>query len=130
MSSAALYGRFRGGSKYGAKPVVADGVRFDSAAERERWEQLKILQRAGRISGLERQIAFPFRINRELMFTYYADFRYLDAETGRTVVEDVKGVATPVYKIKKKIIEASYRIEIVEIRKGNARRVARRRKTP
>ena len=64
------------------------------------------------------------------MFTYYADFRYLDAETGRTVVEDVKGVATPVYKIKKKIIEASYRIEIVEIRKGNARRVARRRKTP
>jgi hypothetical protein len=48
------------------------------------------------------------------MFTYIADFTYFEKD-GQQVIEDVKGVRTPVYRLKKKIIEAEYGIAITEI---------------
>lgn len=109
-----LYGRSGWVSKYRAKQCLVDGIRFASQAEGRRFAALKIELLAGEIEGLELQPRFPFEIDGERMFVYIADFAYL--RKGKEVVEDVKGVKTPVYKLKKKIIEKTYKIKIKEIR--------------
>lgn len=101
--------------KYGAKPVVIDGIRFASTKEGKRYAELKLLAKAGEIRCLELQTSFDFSIGGRHIFTYVADFSYFDVASGRTIIEDVKGVRTPVYKLKKKIIEAHHGIEITEI---------------
>lgn len=116
-------------SKYGAIRTTIDGVTFASKAEAKRYRELKILERAGEIFDLELQPKFPIyasvhgRIRHcgdKPICTYVADFRYREgAETvigGRLVVEDVKGMKTPVYRLKKKLVEAQYGIQIQEIR--------------
>lgn len=116
MASAVNVARSRGYSKYGAEPTWIDGIRFASRAEARRYAQLKALQAAGEISGLRLQPRFPFKIGDDLMFTYVADFAYEAPKTTGIIVEDVKGVETPVYKLKKKIIEKYYGIVIMEVR--------------
>lgn len=108
-------GRSMGYSKYGAIPVEIDGVRFPSKAEGRRYVELKQMEVAGIIRDLRLQAPFPFAIGDDLMFTYVCDFFYEDVQTGLKVIEDVKGVRTPVFKLKKKIIEKYYGIEITEI---------------
>ena len=93
-------------SKYRAIPVEIDGIRFASQAEGRRYAQLKLLERAGEISRLELQPAFRCEINSKLVCTYRADFSYF-TKSSRTV-EDVKGMKTPVYRLKKKLVEALY----------------------
>jgi hypothetical protein len=85
-----------------------------SKAEAKRCGELHLLQRAGEIRLLEREPAFPVTVNGIKVFTYKADFAYF-TDAGRTI-EDVKGVKTPVYKLKKKLVEAYYQgVKIVEI---------------
>lgn len=101
--------------KYGNKPVVVKGVRFHSKGEAARDGQLQALQRAGRISGLKRQVRFPLRVNGTLLCSYVADWTY--TEKGQAVVEDFKSPATakdPVYRIKRKLMEILNNIEIRE----------------
>ncbi len=105
-------GHCRALSKYRAKPIVIDGLTFASQKEGKRYGELKLLERAGKIWHLVTQPAFPFFIGTNKLFTYYADFYYSDGD--RTIIEDVKGFKTPVYRLKKKIIEAAYGIEITE----------------
>jgi hypothetical protein len=100
-------------NKFGAKSIVVDNIRFASLAEARRYEQLKLLARACDIRNLELQPEFPFLMNGEKIFIYRADFAYFRGET--RIVEDVKGVSTPLYRLKKKLIEAAYHIEIVEV---------------
>jgi hypothetical protein len=101
--------------KYGATAVTIDGIRFASKKEGKRYAELKLLAKAGEINGLEIQPALPVQSpNGTLIFTYKADFSYW-TKGGQRVIEDVKGVRTPVYLLKKKIIEALYGFEIVEI---------------
>ena len=101
-------------SKYGAQAVVIDGIRFASKKEGKRYAELKLLAKAGEIKRLEVQPRFTFKIGGQLMFTYIGDFKYL-TRRGIPMVEDVKGVRTPVYRLKRKIIQATYNIVIVEI---------------
>jgi len=105
--------------KYNAKGEHIDGHWFASQAEAERYHQLLRLTEAGRIERVELQPSFPLHVNGRLIATYRADFRYLVLdETGRSmtvVVEDVKGMVTDVYVMKKKLVEAIYAIEINEI---------------
>ena len=101
--------------KYGAKAVTIDGIRFASKKEGKRYAELKLLAKSGEISELQRQVPFRYELDGELMFTYVADFTYLDKLEGLTIIEDVKGVKTPLYRLKKKLIEAEYNIEIMEI---------------
>ena len=75
--------------------VEVDGIKFQSKKEANRYIWLKKLVELGEISQLERQIRFPILINGEKMFTYVADFRYVDRKVG-SVVEDVKGVVTDI----------------------------------
>lgn len=105
--------RFGRRNKYGATPTEVDGIRFPSMREANRWRELCILERAGVISGLERQCKYPLRVNGELIGTYTCDFRYV--ENGETVVEDVKGYkGEREYKRTKKLVKALYGFVIRE----------------
>lgn len=102
-------------SKYGAVPTTVDNVRFASKKEAAHYGMLKILERAGKIKSLELQPKFPLHVNGQLICTYIGDFRYVDAFTGETDVQDVKGMKTPAYRIKKKLVKAIYGVEIQEV---------------
>lgn len=79
-----------------------------------RCDELHLLQRAGEINRLEREVPFPVFLNGVKLFTYKADFVYFDGR-GR-VVEEFKGFKTPVYRLKKKAVEAYYLgTKIVEV---------------
>lgn len=121
-SEALTVGSWRtlGAHKYHAKPTVTDGIRFASKAEAARYLELVLLQRAGAIRDLELQPAFPITVygrdgSPHTPIVYVADFRYRSGQEGILVVEDVKGVRTPVYRLKKKLVEAQYGITITEI---------------
>jgi hypothetical protein len=101
-------------SKYGNKKTTVDGIVFDSRAEARRYQELKLLERAGEIFGLKRQQQFPIIINGMKVCTYIADFTYSDLRKGRDVVEDHKGFPTPQYALKKKLMKAVHGIEILE----------------
>jgi len=101
-------------SKYNARKTEMDGIVFDSIREAHRYAELKQLESAGEIIGLELQPKFPLVVNGERIAVYRADFRYCDSY-GHIVVEDVKGFRTPVYKLKKKLFEAIYGMAITEI---------------
>jgi len=105
-------------SKYRAVPTVVDGIRFHSKREAERYGFLKTLQQQGIIQDLELQPKYKLTVNGVLICTYFADFAYEtwdDNAYPMTRVEDVKGVKTPAYRIKKKLMKAVYGIEIQEV---------------
>lgn len=95
-------------SKYHSRKIVTPEGKFDSKREYERWCELKLLERAGRIRDLRRQVRYNLvpaqynKIRNERPVDYIADFVYL--QNGRTVVEDVKGKRTPEYIIKRKLM--------------------------
>ena len=109
-------------SKYRNQKTIVDGITFDSRKEANRWAELKLLERAGEISFLERQPSFvliPKQVRNgkliERQTVYKGDFSYQDKKTGETVVEDVKGVRTKEYVLKRKLMLWEYGIEIKEV---------------
>ena len=97
-----------------------DGQVFDSQKEYNRWCNLRLLERAGKISDLQRQVKYeliPFQYKDgkvvERGCYYIADFVYCDAD-GNTVVEDSKGVRTADYKIKRKLMLWVHGIRVKE----------------
>lgn len=102
-------------SKYHNRKVTIGEETFDSKAEAARWVELGLMQQAGLITDLRRQVPYSIDINGYHICKYIADFGYMDG--GRYVVEDVKGVATPIYKLKKKLLHALYDVQVKEVRK-------------
>ena len=102
-------------SKYGNKKVEFAGILFDSKAELRRFHELKLLERAGEITNLELQPRFDLVVEGVKCGFYKGDFRYVDTRTGKEVVEDVKGVKTPVYRLKRKLVRAIYGVDVVEV---------------
>lgn len=108
-------------SKYHSKKVIIDGIKFDSKREGEYYQKLKILEEKGIIKDLELQKEYllqdKFTINGKTRrkITYRADFSYVSCEDDRLHVVDVKGFRTDLYKLKKKLFEYKYNIEIEEI---------------
>lgn len=100
--------------KYWAKPCEIDGHKFPSQKEGRRYLELKLLERAGAISGLELQPKFPLIVNGAKICEYRGDFRYVDGDKGAVIIEDTKGFKTPEYRLKKKLVEALYGISILE----------------
>lgn len=100
--------------KYGNERTTVDGIAFDSKAEADHYQTLRNAERGGAISDLVMQPRFPLMVNGELIGTYVADFQYVDGD-GQLVVEDVKGMRTPVYKLKKKLVKAVHGIDVMEI---------------
>ena len=101
--------------KYGNKPCVVDGQKFHSQLEAKRYSELSLLQRAGKISQLQTQVAFALEVQGHKICKYIADFVYM--ESGTLVVEDTKSAATvtQAYTIKKKLMKALHGIDIVEV---------------
>ena len=102
--------------KYNNTKIRVDGRLFDSKAEAARWQELQLLERAGEITELERQVEYELipKQKGERAVKYIADFRYVDHD-GKTVVEDTKGVRTPVYILKRKLMKYVHGITIQEV---------------
>lgn len=117
-------------SKYHSRKVEVDGEVFDSVKEYRRYCELSLLERAGAITDLERQVKYVLLpaqyapvfdvktkkwkdkcIEREC--SYYADFVY--KENGKKIVEDTKGFRTPEYRVKKKLMLYIHGIQIKEV---------------
>lgn len=101
-------------SKYNNKKVVIDGIKFDSIRESRRYLDLKNLERGYEIYELELQPRYDFELNGVKMGFYKADFRYYDHAKNCTIIEDVKGMKTPIYNLKKKMMKAFHGIDIFE----------------
>lgn len=109
-------------NKFYNKKVVYDGILFDSKRERDRYTELKMLEKIGAISGLELQKSFTLipsqYINGKVVeraVKYKADFCYTERDSSEYVVEDTKGVKTKDYIIKRKLMLSVYGIRIREI---------------
>lgn len=105
-------------SKYHARKTVIDGIQFDSAKEAKRFTKLRALEEAGKIKGLRLQVPFELLPSFECDgvkyrgMKYIADFVYV--RDGALVVEDCKGVKTPEYKMKKKLMAYVNHVNIEE----------------
>lgn len=104
------------------KVTTSDGIEHASQKEANRWCELKLLERAGKIKDLRRQVKFtliPAQYeNKKLLereCSYVADFVYIDAESGNLVVEDTKGFKTKDYIIKRKLMLKVYQVRITEV---------------
>ena len=101
--------------KYGNVATVVDGRRFASKKEAARYQALRVLETAGAITALECQPSYRLEAHGWLICRYLADFRYVVAGTGQMVVEDVKGVRTPAFVLKKRLMLACHGIDVVEV---------------
>jgi len=126
-------------SKYGAKRVTVDGFNFDSKREAARYRELDLRQRAGDIRRLRLQPHYTLFVpvlhqlalrdvnavaattERRAVCEYVADFEYEESDRGyggvswALVIEDAKGVRTDIYKLKRRMFESQYDIQIKEI---------------
>jgi len=102
--------------KYGASKVEIDGYKFDSKKEGQRYRELRLLEKAGKVELLAVHEVYPLRVNGTVVAEYELDFRWLDKSTGCEVHEDVKSPATKtsVYRLKAKLMLAIYGIQIRE----------------
>ena len=112
--------RKRRTGKYHAVKTVIDGITFDSKGEAKRYQELQLMLKAGEISEFSRQVPFVLApavvLNgrKKPALRYVADFVYCDRQ-GLQVVEDFKGVVTPVYVIKRHLMKHIHNIEILEV---------------
>lgn len=108
-------------NKFNAKKTKVGDVILDSGGEAERYQQLLLLEKAGVVFDLKRQVRFPLIVNgrhiatkdklgREFPLNYVADFTYYESEA--YVIEDFKGFDTPNSRLKRAIIEAILGVEI------------------
>ena len=101
-------------SKYGAlKTDCGNGHRHDSRLEAGRCDALHILEAQGEIHRLELQPIFPVIINGKTVCKYVADFAWFTQDC--RIVEDVKGMTTPIFNLKKKLVEASHPGTVITI---------------
>ena len=116
--------------KYRAVKTTVDGITFDSKKEAKRYTELKLLEKSGMITHLELQPTYQITVNGVDICKYKADFSYytvreenreqysnskgewiVPTKTGDRegqIIEDVKGFKTPIYRLKKKLVEACF----------------------
>lgn len=118
-------------NKYGNKPKVVDGVKCDSTGEGNRYAFLKMLEKAGEIKDLQYHKKFELipQITEDVVVHlktkdkivkkvvqraryYEADYTYTKVSTGEEVVEDFKGVVTPLFEFKAALFRYKYGREI------------------
>ena len=127
-----MWNRYKG-NKYGNRKIEVGGISFDSKKEARHYTELMLLEKAGKIKDLQRQVKFQLipaqrepdiigpkggvkpgkLIEREV--SYVADFVFWDLRTGQTVVEDTKGFRTKDYLLKRKMMLYFHGIRIKEV---------------
>ncbi|MCK5613028.1 DUF1064 domain-containing protein, partial [Candidatus Pacearchaeota archaeon] len=97
-------------NKFNAKKTIIDGIKFDSKKEANYYQQLLLQKKAkndsDRVVHIELQPRFDIIVNWKFIGFYKADFRVKYA--------DNKGSAYQLFRLKKKLVEATYNIEIIE----------------
>lgn len=107
-------------NKYGNRKITVDGIKFDSKHEADIYTKLKAMERCGAIHNLRLQVPFILQEKYEIngrkvqAIKYVADFVFENQDL-ETEVWDAKGMKTDVYKLKKKLFEHRYEIEIKEV---------------
>jgi hypothetical protein len=102
-------------NKFGAKSYRDEDGRFHaSKAEGRRWQELKLMHRTGRITNLVHQPEFALSVNGVPICRYRADAEYIDAD-GQRVIEDTKGVVTPLFRIKRALMSAVLGLHITVV---------------
>ena len=105
-------------SKYGNRPTIIAGARFDSQKEADFWTLLLDRAARGEITQLRRQVKFPLLCPVEdrsaMVCVYVADFVYVD-DRGRRHVVDVKGHATQLFRLKARWLYLQDGITIEEV---------------
>lgn len=109
-------GEPRKASKYRNRFTVVDGVTFRSKREADRYVVLRLIEKAGGLRDLLLQPRYPLVVNGVKVGEYVGDFRYVERGPAgeRLVLEDVKGAKTPLYKLKKKLVQALYGLDVRE----------------
>jgi len=98
-------------SKYGNVKTEVEGIEFSSSKEAKRYKDLRLLEKAGVIQKLKRQVVFRLDVNGVHICDYWADFTY---NQKGFVVEDSKGYRTKEYKLRAKLMLAIHQIKILE----------------
>lgn len=107
--------------KYNAQRTTLDGISFDSKREAKRWAELKLLEQAGEIIDLRRQVVVPLegrdgpllsRKGRQMRIT--VDFGYVEVASGLTIYEDAKGMPTRDYEVRR-AVAAAQGVEVREV---------------
>lgn len=107
---AALFGPVGKGNKFHAIKTTVDGQEFDSKAEASWFMGLIQREKAGHIRNLQRQVKYPLAANGIHIADYIADAVYEQSKGAiwQTIVSDMKGVVTPVFRLKAKLFAANY----------------------
>lgn len=90
---------------------TCDGITFDSKKEMAYYQELLLRKKAKDITDFTMQTPFVFTLGGKKMFTYFADF-VVNYKNGDQEIIDVKGFLTPLFRLKRKIIEQEYQIKI------------------
>ncbi len=106
-------------SKYGNSKIEIDGFIFDSTKEGNEYSKLKLLKKSVEIKDFEIQVKFDIRINEIHIANYFLDFLVINNDGSKEYI-DVKGqdkktkkwITTDVFQLKKKLVEAIYKIKI------------------
>ena len=109
--------------KYKNTPCSVGAEKYRSKRERDRHQDLLLLQRAGKITGLVREVAFVLAPKVKIegedrarpAMKYVADYVYSDVLTGKVVVADAKGMSTPMWRAKKHLMATVHGIHVVEL---------------
>lgn len=108
-------------NKYRNKKVYVDNIKFDSKKESEEYLKLKYLQKIGEIKELKLQVPYElipkYKINNKIVrkCVYVADFTYITTKDDKLHIVDTKGFKTDVYRLKKKLFEYKYGVEVEEV---------------
>lgn len=90
-------------NKFGAKRQTVDGISFASQAEAKRYIELKMMERAGKISYLHTQPTFTMPVG-----NYTPDFLYIDNGTGKEIAEEIKGHPTEAFRLRLRCFQFFY----------------------
>lgn len=108
-------------NKYNNTKVEYKGIRFDSIKEMKHYQLLEYLQRIGEIKELKLQVPYElipkYKINNKTVrkTIYIADFTYITTKDDKLHIVDTKGFKTDVYRLKKKLFEYKYGVEVEEV---------------
>jgi hypothetical protein len=100
--------------KFHNVPVERDGLKFASGLEAERWFELVLMEKAGEIRELRRQVVYRFEVEGVYIGRYTADHVYTISATGEEVVEDAKGFRPRGWAKQKKLMLACYGLQVKE----------------
>ena len=108
-------------NKYNNTKVEYKGIKFDSIKEMKHYQLLEYLQKIGEIKELKLQVPYElipkYKINNKTVrkTTYIADFTYITTKDDKLHIVDTKGFKTDVYRLKKKLFEYKYGVEVEEV---------------